>query len=241
MNGSSLASLASNLSLNPQYRDMIPRGKDGEGFLNEIRSDWISSGLDIPSYCAYEKTPMGRFVHTYIVDYDGATELCNRTIDGIVANHVEIVRPADKSVGAFHVLEAAFIDARQRRNAQQCVDVTGTWRLDEIHQLNNSNRFEDVSFDKTQAFRFALKEKEDRRCEFTGTVLNPAPADKYAIEWFTLHAYSGDAHWKLFVNGCDAVLSYKIEVDKSETLMRVDASWDKCFPQQQLVYKKDVP
>jgi triacylglycerol esterase/lipase EstA (alpha/beta hydrolase family) len=93
-NGSELTEIAKQVSSNPQLRGMLPL--EGNDLLQSIQSGWLG-GVDlrrIPSYCAYETLPTDG---VNIVSISSATALCNQDLDPITADHIEIVKPKDRS------------------------------------------------------------------------------------------------------------------------------------------------
>jgi triacylglycerol esterase/lipase EstA (alpha/beta hydrolase family) len=93
-NGSELASLAHYFSGNPQLRGMVP--VQDNDLLQSIQQRWVglSSLLAIPSYCAYELLPTSGFS---VVAGESATALCNRPHDPMTFDHIQIVKPTDRS------------------------------------------------------------------------------------------------------------------------------------------------
>ena len=92
-NGSELTTTAQRISSNPQLRGMIPL--EGNDLLQSIQDGWLQweEAKRVPSYCAYET------LQTYglwVVPQSSATALCNQAIDPISANHIDIVKPADR-------------------------------------------------------------------------------------------------------------------------------------------------
>ncbi len=91
--GSDLTVFANLISSNPQLRGMIPL--EGNDLLQSIQSGWSGSAEanQIPSYCAYETLPV---YGTLVVSRASATALCNRELDPISSNHLDIVKPRDR-------------------------------------------------------------------------------------------------------------------------------------------------
>lgn len=92
-NGSEMASVGKLVSANPQLRGMVPL--EGNDLLQAIQSGWLNSpkAMSIASYCAVEDRSISGIM---IVTRSSATSLCNRPLDPITANHIEIVKPADR-------------------------------------------------------------------------------------------------------------------------------------------------
>ena len=93
-NGSELASLARYFSANPQLRGMVP--VQDNDLLQSIQQRWVglSSLMAIPSYCAYELLPASGMS---VVAGESATALCNRPHDPMSFDHIQIVKPTDRS------------------------------------------------------------------------------------------------------------------------------------------------
>lgn len=91
--GSDIAALASIVAgRNPQYDDMKP-WKDNAYVGNLVRQ-WHAAQFRIKSYCAYEK------LSTYgekVVDEQSPTNLCNQPLDPILADHMGIAKPRNRS------------------------------------------------------------------------------------------------------------------------------------------------
>jgi triacylglycerol esterase/lipase EstA (alpha/beta hydrolase family) len=88
--GAEIASLASLLSHNRQMQGLLPIGADE--YLASVQKGWLAAQFSIASYCAYETQD------TYgirVVGESSATNLCNRRLDPIDANHLDIVKPRD--------------------------------------------------------------------------------------------------------------------------------------------------
>jgi hypothetical protein len=93
-NGSELASLAEIASDNPQLRGMKPI--EGNDLLQSIQSMWLSSNAakSIASYCGVEELPTSGVM---VVTRSSATSMCNRDLDPFSANHIDIVKPTDRT------------------------------------------------------------------------------------------------------------------------------------------------
>jgi pimeloyl-ACP methyl ester carboxylesterase len=101
--GSEAAQLGKLLSSNPQLGQMLRM--DSATFLADLQRDWLAANLPIQSYCAYEtKTTFG----IRIVEQQSATNLCNKRVDPIDTNHIDIVKPADDQDTPYLAFKAAF-------------------------------------------------------------------------------------------------------------------------------------
>ena len=88
--GAEIASLASLLSHNRQMQGMLPI--DSNEYLASVQKGWLAAQFSIASHCAYETQD------TYgikVVGESSATNLCNRPLDPIDTNHLDIVKPRD--------------------------------------------------------------------------------------------------------------------------------------------------
>jgi hypothetical protein len=105
---SPIATLAKMLSRNPQLGVMIPLKSDT--YLADIQRNWLASQqmTEIPSYGAYEKKDTFGFL---IVEQQSATHLCNRRVDPIDKNHIDIVKPANISDGPYRAFKDAYLNA----------------------------------------------------------------------------------------------------------------------------------
>jgi pimeloyl-ACP methyl ester carboxylesterase len=105
--GSPFAALARLVSKNPQFGGMYPVN-DPDSYLATIQSAWLAAHLGLRSYCAYETQPLwGQLV---IVGKDSATHLCTERLDPIDADHINIVKPADKNSNPYRALKEAFLE-----------------------------------------------------------------------------------------------------------------------------------
>ena len=109
--GANVAGIAQHLSENPQLANMQPL--DDDTYVKTLREQWLASsddpGLDYPrkvsSYCAYELKPTFGF---QIVSETSATYLCNRATTAILADHLDLVKPADTASEIYIALLAAY-------------------------------------------------------------------------------------------------------------------------------------
>jgi pimeloyl-ACP methyl ester carboxylesterase len=105
--GSEIARIGRLFSPNPQVGQMAKVDPS----LEDLRRDWLAANFGIPTYRAYEKRPtFGRI----IVEQDSALGLCNRRVDPIDTNHLDIVKPASPSDTPYAALVGAFRDAPSR-------------------------------------------------------------------------------------------------------------------------------
>jgi len=87
--GSELARIASVFSDNPQLQKLVTMTSDS--YLADQQRAWFAAKIDIPSYCAYEK----RLTYGHlVVEQQSASNLCNRELNPVDENHVDIVKPA---------------------------------------------------------------------------------------------------------------------------------------------------
>jgi pimeloyl-ACP methyl ester carboxylesterase len=86
--GSEVASITSLITNNPQLTGMKPM--QSADYLGDLQRQWLAASFQIPSFCAYETRP------TYginVVTQASASNLCNRRLDPIDADHISIVKP----------------------------------------------------------------------------------------------------------------------------------------------------
>jgi hypothetical protein len=97
--GANIAAIGAIVSRNPQLRYMLPLKE--EGYVGDLMTSWLATSRDprlnyparILSFCAYEK------LNTYgvkIVERLSAVLLCNMEPRAVLADHFEIVKPADR-------------------------------------------------------------------------------------------------------------------------------------------------
>jgi hypothetical protein len=76
-------------------------------YLADLNRHWLNAHLGIPSHCAYEKRPTYGFE---IVEMGSASTLCDRGLDPIDTNHIDIVKPADQNSKPYISFKAAYLD-----------------------------------------------------------------------------------------------------------------------------------
>ena len=106
--GSPMAILASVFSRNPQLGSLRPMNVDQ--YLGNLQRDWLAATAlrAIPSFCAYEMRDTFGF---RIVGQDSATNLCNRRLDSIEANHIDIVKPEDSTAKSYRTFKSAYVES----------------------------------------------------------------------------------------------------------------------------------
>jgi pimeloyl-ACP methyl ester carboxylesterase len=106
--GSPMAALVTLFSRNPQFGNL--RQVKVDEYLGNLQSDWLAdpSLLAIPSFCAYE---IRKTVTARIVEQESATNLCNRRLDPIDANHIEIVKPQSTRDKPYQAFKSAYLDS----------------------------------------------------------------------------------------------------------------------------------
>ena len=92
-NGSELTTTAQAISSNPQLRGMLPL--EGNDLLQSIQDGWLQweDAKRIPSFCAFETL---QTYGVWVVTQSSAAALCNQPLDPISANHIDIVKPANR-------------------------------------------------------------------------------------------------------------------------------------------------
>lgn len=106
--GAEIASIATFLSNNPQLGKMKPM--NAEDFSADQVRAWLDASFGISSYCAYEKR------NTYglpVVTMTSASQLCTKPLDPIYADHLEIVKPADRNAIPYLAFKAAYQDEKK--------------------------------------------------------------------------------------------------------------------------------
>ena len=106
--GSHITKMAQFLTRNPQVKGMLPM-RSAE-YLSVLQKDWLAARVSIASYCAYETLDTHGI---RIVDEESATHLCNRRLDPINANHIDIVKPTDRGDAPYLAFREAFKEARK--------------------------------------------------------------------------------------------------------------------------------
>jgi internalin A len=105
--GTQIANFVALLSDNRQLSGVLP--VHANEYLDSVRKDWLAAQFPIASYCAYETQD------TYgvrVVTEESATDLCNRPLDPIDANHIDIVKPRDTKDGPYVAFQNAVSEMR---------------------------------------------------------------------------------------------------------------------------------
>lgn len=107
--GSPMAVLTSIFSRNPQLGDLRPMKSDE--YLANLQRDWLASAKlrELPAFCAYETLPL---ITSRVVEQESASNLCNRPLDPINANHVDIVKPESRDDKPYRTFAAAYATLR---------------------------------------------------------------------------------------------------------------------------------
>jgi pimeloyl-ACP methyl ester carboxylesterase len=109
--GSEITSIGALVSTNPGLAKMKPM--TSESYLGDLQRQWLNVNNFIPSFCAYEKrTTYG----VNVVTQQSASNLCNRRLDPIDADHMTIVKPDGPRDNSFLALKSA-IQATPRKSA----------------------------------------------------------------------------------------------------------------------------
>ena len=109
--GANVAQITNIISDNPQLKSMLPLREDG--YVGDLQNAWLVTSDDpnlnyparIASFCAYEKKDT---FGVRIVERQSATNLCNRETRGVIANHLEIVKPDDPNTDPYVFFKVAY-------------------------------------------------------------------------------------------------------------------------------------
>jgi pimeloyl-ACP methyl ester carboxylesterase len=109
--GSSVASIAKLVSQNPQFAKMVPM--TSEAYLADLQRTWLASPdlSFVPSFCAYE---LQLVAGLKIVEQQSATNLCNRRLDPLDYNHIDIVKPAGTDDVRYLAFKSAYTSTASR-------------------------------------------------------------------------------------------------------------------------------
>lgn len=110
--GANVAGIAAHLSANPQLKYMQPLKE--EGYVGDLQGRWLETsndkGLDYPrrisSFCAYEKLDTWGF---RVVERQSATNLCNRDLRAVQADHLGVVKPANERGEPYIYFKEAYL------------------------------------------------------------------------------------------------------------------------------------
>lgn len=106
--GAHITELARFLTKNPQLRGMLPA--DSDSYVANLQRDWRALPYRVNSRCAYEKLDT---FGVKIVDEQSASALCDGPVDPINANHIDIVKPRDRSDIPYLAFKQAITDLQQ--------------------------------------------------------------------------------------------------------------------------------
>jgi len=110
--GANTAQIPALVTYNPQFRDMLPFGRGG--YVENLATRWLSTSVDqltgyprtIWSYCAYEKKPiLGTVI---VVEELSATFLCNVQARAVLSDHIDMVKPEDRTAEPYTYFKAAY-------------------------------------------------------------------------------------------------------------------------------------
>lgn len=126
--GASLASMSRLASKNPQFAKMARMTSDS--YLADVQRNWLSSPdlASLPSFCAYEvQDTFG----VKVVEQASATNLCNRPLAPIDANHIDLVKPLSQSDASHQALRSAFISTGARQVGMLRMELQGVRQIRE--------------------------------------------------------------------------------------------------------------
>lgn len=112
--GSSVSSLANLISNNSQFSDMT--SMQSGSYVANIQSTWLAAPdlTSLPSFCAFETQPTKGLL---IVPQQSATNLCNRRLDPINANHINIVKPSSVDDKPYKAFRSAYVSIFKDRSS----------------------------------------------------------------------------------------------------------------------------
>ncbi|MET4153827.1 hypothetical protein [Bradyrhizobium sp. RT7b] len=163
--GSQVALLATLLSRTPQLDKMKPM--NAEDFLADQLRQWLAADFKIPSYCAYERQPTDGLL---IVPLQSASALCNKAIDPINANHIEISKPPRKSADAYLAFKVAYNTEMTAVRPSNQLITQFQHVLNALHETQ-MRKNEDL-FPQLQAYISEPSEANWRRVRDTANALN---------------------------------------------------------------------
>ena len=117
-NGAGIANIAKYVLRSKQLADLEPIDKNA--WLQQIRLDWKNAInlRKLDAYCAFEEkdTAFPKINHPSIriVTEESATALCNQKPHGILADHLEIVKPDNTASDAYLSFKNAFLSERAK-------------------------------------------------------------------------------------------------------------------------------
>jgi len=136
--GSPMATLTALFSKNPQLGNLKPMKVDE--YLGNLQRDWLADSTlrDIPSFCAYE---MRNTLTARIVEQESASNLCNRRLDPIDKNHIDIVKPESMQDKPYQAFKGAYLEYTQKAKtvgrtsnsiSQGMNNSPGSWQIGKI-------------------------------------------------------------------------------------------------------------
>jgi pimeloyl-ACP methyl ester carboxylesterase len=108
--GAQIARIAATFSRNRQLGSIHPISENE--YLASIQKGWLAARFPIASYCAYETQDT---FGIRVVGQESATNLCNRRLDPINANHFDIVKPRDRRDEPYTAFQAALQEVLQEQ------------------------------------------------------------------------------------------------------------------------------
>lgn len=120
--GASIASIASLASQNSQFAKMLPMTSDA--YLADVHRAWLAATelSALPSFCAYEtQATFG----VKIVEQQSATSLCNRRVDPVDRNHLEIVKPRGRDDAPYLAFKSAYVATAARQQHMLRMEAQG--------------------------------------------------------------------------------------------------------------------
>ena len=111
--GSQIASIIRVVTSNPKFAKMKPMM--AEDYLGDLMRQWLAANFQFASYCAYEKRPT--YGISLVVDMSSAAALCTKSLDPIDSDHINIVKPDNKTATSYVAFKSAYINEQATKTA----------------------------------------------------------------------------------------------------------------------------
>lgn len=142
--GSQIANWANLFSKNRQLEKL--QIEDGDKYLSDQYRSWLAvpNLRDIPAYCAYEKKETSA---AKVVEFSSASAMCNRELDPINADHIQIVKPRDNQAKSFTVLRNAF-----RKTLDKSITMS-EHNNDRVHDKTHSSKSQGSNYNQDEILK----------------------------------------------------------------------------------------
>ena len=143
--GSEIASIAQYISSSQQISKM--KSLQPEDYLGDLIRQWLAAGFIFPSYCAYEKRSVKNLL--LVVPMGSAVTLCNKALDPIDTDHINIVKPDSQNSASYIAFKAAYADTENPELKTQLDNKVSIGIQSEVAELAHFPDGQDTSTPRT--------------------------------------------------------------------------------------------